>query len=195
MPMRCMLKKTVETIVNSGNHYVIQVKRNQPNLLKEICRVSISQKPISYHHECDNSRGKENSWYVRVFDIEQNEKIKDWKNLRRVIHVHKKTYSYKLAKESHSDRYYISDLFQADAQKFHNGIRGHWKIENVLHWVKDVIHGEDKNKYRNNNAPVNVSTISTIVLNLHRKNGNSSITEGQIKFGVNIKSLFKLLRT
>jgi len=190
-----MLKKTVKTIVDSGNHYVIQVKRNQPNLLKEICRVSVVQRPISYYQEFDNSRGKQSSWYVNVFNVEHNKKTKDWKNLRRVIHVHKKNITSKTGKESHNDRYYISDLFQIDAQKFHKGIRGHWKIENSLHWVKDVVHGEDNNQYRKNNAPVNVSTFSTIVLNLHRKNGNKSITEGQIKFGANIESLFKLLRT
>ena len=89
----------------------------------------------------------------------------------------------------------MSDLFQTCAQDYHIGIRGHWKIENSLHWVKDVIHREDKNQFKANFAPVNAATFSTIAINIQRKNGNHSITEGQIKFGAKLKELFHLLRT
>ncbi|MEY3554685.1 MAG: hypothetical protein RLZZ580_738, partial [Cyanobacteriota bacterium] len=41
--------------------------------------------------------------------------------------------------------YYISSLTES-AQVFAKIIRGHWKIENQLHWVKDVIFEEDKSQ-------------------------------------------------
>ena len=150
---------------------------------------------MSYFEEHEKGKGRESSWYIHVYDMTYHQRAKEWTNLRRVIHVHKKTIKKRTNKETHSDRYYMSDLFQTDGEIFHRGIRGHWKIENSLHWVKDVIHGEDKNKYRANNAPMNVSTFSSIAINIQRKNGNHSITEGQIKFGAKLSELFKLLRT
>ena len=157
--------------------------------------MTIEQYPVGYYEEHEDKRGRHSSWFIHVFDISKNEKAKEWKNLRRVIHVHKKMYTPRTKKETHNDRYYISDLYQTDAEKFHKGIRGHWKIENSLHWVKDVIHNEDKNRYKVKNAPMNMSTFSSIAINILRKNGNHSITEGQIKFGAKVSELFKLLRT
>ena len=57
------------------------------------------------------------------------------------------------------------------------------------------MHGEDKNQFKANFAPVNVATFSSIAINIQRKNGNHSITEGQILFGAKLHELFELLRT
>ncbi len=190
--MPCTPKKTIETIVEGGNHYVVQVKGNQPTLFGELQR-TITGKPLSYFEEHEKGHGRRSSWHVRVFDASRGRKAGEWKNLRRVIHVHKRTL--KNGSESHSDRLYISDLSETGAEFFHRGIRGHWKIENSLHWVKDVVHGEDSNQWKHRNAPVNVAVFSSIAINIHRKNGNHSITESQIKFGANVKELFHLLRT
>lgn len=99
------------------------------------------------------------------------------------------------ARVSHSDRLYISDLFRHDAQLFHQEIRGHWTIENTLHWVKDVIHNEDKNRIVTDNEPVNSAVFSSIAINIHHKFGSHSITESQVKFNTNVKELFNYLRT
>lgn len=42
---------------------------------------------------------------------------------------------------------------------------------------------------------MNVATFSSIAINIHRANGNYSITDGQIKFATNVKELFKFTRT
>jgi len=151
------------------------------------------QTPLDYYEEHEKDHGRHSSWFVHVFDASQSHKAGEWKNLRRVIHVHKRTVT--KGKVSHNDRLYISDLFKTDAKSFHEGIRGHWKIENSLHWVKDVIQGEDDNRIRTNNGPINAATFSSIAINIHRANGNYSITDGQMKFCANVKELFQLLRT
>ncbi|QLE48715.1 ISAs1 family transposase [Nostoc sp. C057] len=51
---------------------------------------------------------------------------------------------------------YISSLI-ASAKEFALGIRGHWGIENCLHWVKDVVFKEDCSTIRLGNAPANLS--------------------------------------
>jgi predicted transposase YbfD/YdcC len=65
------------------------------------------------------------------------------------------------------------------AQVFAKIIRGYWKIENQLHWVKDVIFEEDKSEISDFQAASNWSILTTIGLNLFRGLGFLSITEGQ----------------
>lgn len=185
-------KETVNSIIDSGNHYVIQVKGNQPNLFSEIQRVIVEQEPIDTFTEEEKNHGRHSIWTVMVFNAIQNEKTSEWKNIRRLIHVHKQTFSKK--GESHSNRLYISDLFTTDAAFFHEGIRRHWTIENMLHWVKDVIHREDKNQIRKKNGPVNAAVFSSIAINITRKNGFQSITEGILNFSANVNELFKLIK-
>ena len=178
-------------IVESGNHYVIQVKGNQPRLFKEMQHLIVFGHPLDYFEEHQKDHGRQSSWFVHVYDAQAGPMAKEWKGLSRVIHVHKRTL--KNGEEKHSDRLYISDLHSTDAQDFHQGIRGHWTIENSLHWVKDVIHNEDKNGIKKANGPMNYAIFSSIAINIHRKEGEYSITDSQAKFNANVKKLFKFL--
>lgn len=179
--------------MDSGNHYVVQVKANQPSLFKEIQDTIAHQIPLDYYEEHEKDHGRHSSWYVRVFNAIDSNKAEQWKKLRRFIHIHKRTIS--KGKESHSDRLYLSDLYDTSAKNYHQGVRGHWTIENSLHWVKDVIHNEDRNAIKTNNGPVNSAVFSSIAINIHRSNGTHSITESQTKFGAKLKKIFDLLRT
>lgn len=67
----------------------------------------------------------------------------------------------------------------SSALNFAKGIRGHWGIENRLHWVKDMVFDEDNSAIRKGNAPANCSVILAIVLNVLRRRGYSSITCAQ----------------
>jgi len=51
---------------------------------------------------------------------------------------------------------------------FFRAVRGHWAVENRLHWVLDVSFGEDASTVRKDNAPQNLSLLKKIVLNLIR---------------------------
>jgi len=184
--------------VESRNHYVSQVKRNQPTLFKEIERAIVEQKPLDYCEVEEKDHGRHSIWTTTVYDAKGSQKAKEWTGLRRFIHVHKCTIKKnKTGKKvfKDSNRFYITDLSTLDATYYQRGIRAHWKIENSLHWVKDVIHGEDGNGIRTHNGPVNSAVFSSIAINVHRIHGNQSITEGQIIFRKNMQELFDLIRT
>ena len=68
-------------------------------------------------------------------------------------------------KSSLERRYYISSL-PNDAELLAKAIRGHWNIENQLHWVLDVQFSEDGSRIRKDNAPQNLAIIRQIALNL-----------------------------
>jgi len=62
-------------------------------------------------------------------------------------------------------RYYLCSL-PLGAQQFAKAARGHWGVENPLHWSLDVTFGEDNSRARNKNAAQNVATLRRLALNL-----------------------------
>jgi predicted transposase YbfD/YdcC len=62
-------------------------------------------------------------------------------------------------------RYYISSL-QVDAKRMGEVVRGHWGVENGLHWTLDVAYGEDQARMREGNSAENFSILRRITLNL-----------------------------
>ena len=77
-----------------------------------------------------------------------------------------------------------------DAEFISARIRGHWSIENKLHWIKDVIFGEDKSPIKNFNAATNLSILVTIGINLFRLFDFQSIIRGQRWLQGGIERLF-----
>ena len=148
---------------------------------------------MDYFEEHEKDHGRHSTWYVRVFNATNSSKADEWSGLKRFVHVHK--YTICKDRESHNGRLYISSCYDCCAKYYHSGIREHWTIENSLHWVKDVIHNEDRNAIKTKHGPVNSNILSSISINIHRKNGEHSITESQIKFGANLRNLFNIIRT
>lgn len=62
-------------------------------------------------------------------------------------------------------RYYVSSI-ENDAEVFAKAVRGHWGIENSLHWMLDVVFREDHNRTRSGHAQINLSLVRKIALNL-----------------------------
>ena len=71
----------------------------------------------------------------------------------------------KSGKTSLERRYFISSL-SLTAIEFATIIRGHWGIENSLHWVLDVQFNEDNSRIRKGYAPENLAVVRHIALNL-----------------------------
>jgi predicted transposase YbfD/YdcC len=61
----------------------------------------------------------------------------------------------------------------ADAPLLEQAVRGHWGIENSLHWVLDVQMGEDQCRVRAGHAAQNLATLRRITLNLLRQDKTS----------------------
>jgi len=88
--------------------------------------------------------------------------------------------------------YYISSL-STSAEIFASKIRGHWLIENQLHWVKDVFFQEDSWPLYNYTAVTNFSILKTIALNIYRFLGFSSLTVGQRWLNYKLEKLILLV--
>jgi predicted transposase YbfD/YdcC len=60
-------------------------------------------------------------------------------------------------------------------------LRSHWGIENRLHWVLDVVLGEDANRARKDNAPENLAILRRLALNIIRNHPAKTSLQQKIK--------------
>jgi len=63
--------------------------------------------------------------------------------------------------------------------------RGHWAIENRLHWVKAVVLNEDASHVRTGQAPMILATLRNLVVSCLHAVGFDSITQGRRHFALN----------
>ncbi len=71
--------------------------------------------------------------------------------------------------------YLITSDRDADPPPWRPWARGHWEIENRLHWVRDVTYQEDKSLVRTGNAPRVMATLRSLAISLLRLDGHASI--------------------
>jgi len=183
-------KKTLNKIIKKGHDYVAQVKENSKELLKWVdFNMTVNQKPldeyISYDH---NTHGRYEERICQVFD--DLYQIKDtWKSVKRIIKITATTISYgKVSTEVHR---YISSL-AVDAKTFLYIIRSHWKIENALHYVKDVSFEEDACRTRTGQIPLVQTMMRSLAINFINLNGYSNIKKSRKLFAWSPHKLFSL---
>ena len=74
-------------------------------------------------------------------------------------------------------------------------IRGHWHIENKLHWVRDVTYQEDKSLVRTGNAPRVMATLRSLAISLLRLDGHANIAAANRHHARDPQRTLKLLQT
>ncbi len=73
-------------------------------------------------------------------------------------------------------------------------VRGHWGIENRLHYVMDVTFDEDRNKIRVGNAPRTMATLRNVAISVLRLAGHINIAAGLRKMSRNVTRVLELLK-
>ena len=187
--MHCTLKKTTQLIIEGGNDYIITVKGNQPRLLAKLETLAQQTQPDEQFFDVEKTRGRITCRIVNVFTGISGIDL-DWAGLQNLICVER--IGIRQGKPYHQTNYYISSLFTS-AFEFAQAIRSHWKIENCLHWVKNVVFGEDAAPFKNYNAATNWSIIRTIAINVARMFGYDSLTKAERFLAHDIDKLFSLL--
>lgn len=170
--------KTIDKIVKEKHaDYVIGLKNNQKNLSK-LGKKLFEQIETDHpeYRQLEKDHGRIESRTCRVIDIvslpdlkkEDREILNKWEGLKSIIEVDSKREVLRTGKVSGQKRYYISSL-NLTAQKASALVRSHWKIENNLHWVLDVIMREDSSGKQSKNAAVNYSIFLKMALNHLKK--------------------------
>ncbi|WP_445637189.1 Transposase IS4-like domain-containing protein [Nostoc sp. DSM 114161] len=126
---------------------------------------------------------------VCVFDNFENIST-DWVGLKSIVRVER--VGTRAGKPDGQTAYYISSL-ALPASDFACGIRGHWGIENRLHWIKDVVIDENSSQTIDRYPAANFSIIRSFVINLLRHNAFDSLTRAIRHCAHDIKLLFSFL--
>ena len=163
-------KNIAKKIVEKKADYLLAVKNNQHKLYRDIDILfsSIDSKtfPMESHEykTIDKAHGRlETRTYSLLNDIRFLSIGDDWQKLQsigrvqRICEIGTKT--------SEETRYYISSK-NFEVQDFADAVRGHWGIENSLHWVMDIVFRDDDCRAREKNASANFVTLKHITLNM-----------------------------
>ena len=161
--MSCQ-RKIVEKVAEKKADYVIALKANQENLyddvklyfedFKQECKVAKT-------FDGEHGRREWRSYYLET-DIDWLYGKENWKSLAAIGMVHNKVEEKGV--ERHETRYYITSL--VDVEQFALSVRGHWSIENRLHWMLDVALREDAAKAKKDNSPLNMNVLRKVSLHL-----------------------------
>lgn len=164
-------KAIAADIIDRGGDYVLALKGNQGRLSEQV-KPFFTQAQANqfagiaheYHETVDGGHGRvevRRYWTVTVPpEVTEAEK---WKGLQTIGMVESERHIE--AKVTREIRYYISSL-DSDAERFGRAVRGHWGIENTLHWSLDVTFNEDGCRIRQGQAAENFSVLRHLALNL-----------------------------
>lgn len=168
------------------------MKGNQKNLLKAVKETVATQEPVSIYENTEKNRGRLEFRKAQLFKPIDNIPS-GWEELNAIISVQRTVE--KKGKTTYQECFYISSLTSKDAEFFGKAIRGHWSIENQLHWVKDVIQNEDNAGIKKGNGIEVLAIFRNIAINLTRQFGYDSIKQGQIYFASNLKELYNKIQS
>ena len=167
-------KDIAAAIKKAHGDYVLQVKDNQPTLLAKMQTVFTEARLENFASyradsiktlDADNGRIETRRAWV-LWDIKHlGAMAKDWPGLRSLVMVERtREVNGKVSVEVH---YYISSLdARRTAAQFLEYIRGHWSVENNLHWQLDVSFDEDQRRIRKGHGAENFSRLCRMALNL-----------------------------
>lgn len=159
-------KKIAKKIIAKQADYVLMVKDNQKNLLRQIKATFDSIPSEKKDEKLDMDHGRiENRTCEMIDDLSLLTNSKDWKSLKSVVKVTSERTDKHSGKSSQQSRYYITSLSK-DPDRLNNIIRAHWKVENNLHWVLDVVFKEDQSLKKKGNSALNFNIITKIALAL-----------------------------
>ena len=191
--------------MDGGADYLLSVKENQGNLFDDIqylfevdAAKGFDQVSHSYTQKVNKGHGRLETRECWAIDVEEYldylRKRERWPGLKSIVRI--------IAKREIGEKieiqisYFITSL-PADAQSILKVKRGHWKIENQLHWVLDIAFREDESRVRKDHGPENFAVLRHMALNLlkNEKSAKGGIHAKRLQAGWNNDYLLAILKS
>jgi predicted transposase YbfD/YdcC len=197
-------KSITKLITERDGDYALAVKQNQGRLYKDIKALfdEIDHPDMAFIEHDHYKRTEKGHGRIETREcwILTDELCLDylrdreaWHGVQSVVMVKSKRTIDGTASEEQI-RYYISSL-PGDAKHLLSVVRGHWSIENNLHWVLDIAFREDESRLRKGNGAENMAILRQLVLNLLKQETtfNGSIKAKRLRAGWVHEYLLKIL--
>lgn len=155
-------------IVEQGGDYLLALKQNQRGLRAEAERALSGLAPG--HEAWGWAAGNVPvRWQVAVqADLRWVDEARRWPRLAALVRVETLRCPPTGEAQPQPVRYYLSSRAELTASQALDAVRGHWAIENQLHWHLDVTLVEDAQRLRDKQAVENVALVRKMALNLLR---------------------------
>jgi predicted transposase YbfD/YdcC len=161
-------------VIAAGADYLLAVKANQPTLRAEIERFFADAAPqaLDTSHDVDKGHGRIEQRVVTVaHEVDWLSGARRFPGelrlpaIRSLVRVQSRT---ELTDRGRFEtRYYISSA-PLTAARAAAAVRGHWGIENRLHWVLDVVFHDDLSRLRKGHGAHNMAVVRHLAINLVR---------------------------
>lgn len=194
-------KEIAQTIVEGGGDYILAVKDNQPTLHADL-QAAFAQAPAPKLRSSrgattfDKGHGRYEQRTVQVLPAREYLSAAQsalWLGVLTLVMVTRVVWSQATGAQSTEVCYFLSSL-PPNARRIGSAIRGHWSIENGLHWVLDVVFREDARRLYDRTAAENVAFLNRLALSLLRGDpSKSSLKVKRKRAGWQIPYLAQLL--
>ena len=187
----CTVKKTFEQVAAAGAHLIAQVKANQPTLHQRIAEICQSAAPVDRVRTTDKKRrSRDEIRLVEVFDpgaaCAACLDAAEWADhVTAIVRVSRDTLkritTTGLWEGTSQVAYFIADT-ALPASVCAQAIRGHWGIENRLHYIRDVSFREDDSRIRCN--PGIFARLRSFAANILRFNSVQNMSNGRYRIAL-----------
>jgi predicted transposase YbfD/YdcC len=179
-------------------HYLLAVKDNQPTLRAAVeavfdraCEADFDGVRSDGHEEVDDGHGRHEERDVAVI-YDPEGLPSGWPDAAAVVLVNR---ARDVGGERASTSHYYLTSYAGKAGEIAGFIRGHWGIENGLHWVLDVVFREDRSRVRQGNAGSNLAMIRRVAVSLlKRAPGKGSNVTKRLKAGWDENYMMQVLQ-
>jgi predicted transposase YbfD/YdcC len=194
-------KEIAAQIVDGHGDYLLVVKENHPHLYEDIDTGFTEALETDYEGlessvfraEVESDRGRQTTRECHVIAHPKGLRGAGlWKGLKAICMV--LTHRRVEGVESVECRYYIGS-FVGPASEYLSAIRGHWGIENSLHWVLDVVFREDESRHHAGNSGENLALLRRLAISLLKQEESSkdSLKTKRLRCGWDNEYLAKVL--
>ena len=164
-------RETCDLIVREGGDYCMQIKGSQGDLQADL-RDFVADQNVEcideYTSSVNGEHGRVEERSYRVYDVpDYLAGTHQWPHPAVFVHVVSRRTASQTA--CNSERLYLLSKC-VTAQAAATLIRGHWEIENSLHWSLDVSMNDDQHRARKDNAPASFAALRRIVLGIIKEN-------------------------
>lgn len=180
-------------VAKAKGYYLVIVKKNQKTLYEDI-EYLFAEPPQGEKFAMAEEQGRHgNRQEVRkLWASTALMGYLTWPGVRQVCKIERQTEC--RGKVSGEVRYAITNLGEeVKPEQLLGHIRGHWAIENRLHWVRDVTFGEDGSQVRKGSAPEVMAALRNAVIGILRQGGWTNIAAGLRHYAWNQSKALALL--
>jgi predicted transposase YbfD/YdcC len=187
-------REVAREVTGRGGDYVLAVKQNQPALhakvkalLDEAILGGFAGMRHGHVERTDDAHGRvetRRTWVTDEVNWLGDDLLGQWPGLASVAVVEsvRQDLGDPTGRVTTERRYYISSRKGSDAKAMSDAVRGHWAVENQLHWQLDVSFDEDQRRIRKGYGAENFSRLCRLALNLLKR-------DKSVKIGVHGKRL------